>query len=239
MPARPRRAGRRPRRCCPAGPDSSAWFEHRLLAERGGLRLVVADDLEVRDGEVRHRDSGERLDALYLRLDVELVDLDDSAGHADRRRDLRRGRGRRGRPGQRPGQRSRRRQGHVLLRPGADRLLPGRAPAAGVGADLPDQRRGRGPDRAGPGRRTGQQAGRRPRRHRGADRAGRHRRGGAPSGARPSRRTRPAGWPRRSSRCRPTRPSTAAGCSPGTSTCGRSSTCAARRRRTVRWPIWP
>ena len=65
-----------------SGPDSSAWFEHRLLAERGGLRLVVADDLEVGDGEVRHRSSGDRLDALYLRLDVELVDLTTTTGLA-------------------------------------------------------------------------------------------------------------------------------------------------------------
>ena len=64
-----------------SGPDSSAWFEHRLLAERSGLRLVVADDLEVSDREVRHRESGDRLDALYLRLDVELVDLTTTAGH--------------------------------------------------------------------------------------------------------------------------------------------------------------
>jgi carboxylate-amine ligase len=63
-----------------SGPSSSAWFEHRLLAERGGLRLVLADDLEVR-GAVRHRPSGDRLDALYLRLDVELVDLVTTAGH--------------------------------------------------------------------------------------------------------------------------------------------------------------
>ena len=63
-----------------SGPDSSAWFEHRLLAERGGLRLVVADDLDVSDNEVRHQASGDRLDALYLRLDVELVDLQTTAG---------------------------------------------------------------------------------------------------------------------------------------------------------------
>ena len=65
-----------------SGPSSSAWFEHRLLAERGGLRLVLADDLEVSDGVVRHRASGDRLDALYLRLDVELVDLTTSTGHS-------------------------------------------------------------------------------------------------------------------------------------------------------------
>ena len=32
------------------------------------------------DGEVRHRETGVRIDALYLRLDVELVDLVDSTG---------------------------------------------------------------------------------------------------------------------------------------------------------------
>lgn len=58
-----------------SGPTSSAWFEHRMLAERSGLLLVQADDLEVRDGEVRHRGLGTRIDALYLRLDVELVDV--------------------------------------------------------------------------------------------------------------------------------------------------------------------
>ncbi len=70
-----------------SGPESSAWFEHRLLAERAGLLLVGADDLEVVDGEVRvvgsHGEAGgRRVDALYLRLDVELVDLVDGAGRA-------------------------------------------------------------------------------------------------------------------------------------------------------------
>ena len=67
-----------------SGPDSSAWFEHQLLAERADLLLVGADDLEVVDGEVRlgagHPEAGRRLDALYLRLDDELVDLVDAAG---------------------------------------------------------------------------------------------------------------------------------------------------------------
>ncbi|HKH56547.1 MAG TPA: carboxylate--amine ligase/circularly permuted type 2 ATP-grasp protein [Propionibacteriaceae bacterium] len=63
-----------------SGPSASAWFEHRLLAERGGLLLVLADDLAVQSREVRHRDSGERIDALYLRLDVELIDLVDAGG---------------------------------------------------------------------------------------------------------------------------------------------------------------
>src|SRR5215204_4081942 len=58
-----------------SGPGSSAWFEHRLLADRAGLLLVLANDLSVEGGDVRHRRSGERIDALYLRLDVELIDV--------------------------------------------------------------------------------------------------------------------------------------------------------------------
>jgi carboxylate-amine ligase len=63
------------------GPGAAAWFEHRLLAERAGLELTVADDLMIAEGELRHRDTGARIDALYLRLDGELVDLTNSAGH--------------------------------------------------------------------------------------------------------------------------------------------------------------
>jgi glutamate---cysteine ligase / carboxylate-amine ligase len=65
-----------------SGPNASAWFEHRLLAERGGLLLVTADDLDVRDGRVRHRVSDEVIGALYLRLDDELVDVTDGEGRA-------------------------------------------------------------------------------------------------------------------------------------------------------------
>jgi glutamate---cysteine ligase / carboxylate-amine ligase len=64
-----------------SGPGASAWFEHRLLAERGGMLLTTADDITVAEGEVRHRATGVRIDALYLRLDVELIDLVDSAGN--------------------------------------------------------------------------------------------------------------------------------------------------------------
>ena len=65
-----------------SGPSASAWFEHRLLAERAGLLLVLADDLTVEGGEVRHRGTGKRIDALYLRLDVELIDLVDANGRS-------------------------------------------------------------------------------------------------------------------------------------------------------------
>ena len=63
-----------------SGPASSAWFEHRRLAEEVGLVLCLAEDLDVVGGRVRHRPSGVELDALYLRLDVELVDLVDATG---------------------------------------------------------------------------------------------------------------------------------------------------------------
>ena len=65
-----------------SGPSSSAWFEHRSLADGAGLLLLGADDLDVVSGRVVRRGGGEPLGALYLRLDVELVDLVDSAGRA-------------------------------------------------------------------------------------------------------------------------------------------------------------
>lgn len=55
------------------GASNSAWFEHRLLAERAGFLLAQPDQVAVRGGVVTVGD--ERVDLLYLRLDVELVDL--------------------------------------------------------------------------------------------------------------------------------------------------------------------
>jgi glutamate---cysteine ligase / carboxylate-amine ligase len=70
-----------------SGPSSSAYFEHKQLAEGAGLLLVEADDLEIdpdSDGgcQVVHHATGTRIDALYLRLDVELVDVTDKKGRA-------------------------------------------------------------------------------------------------------------------------------------------------------------
>jgi len=65
-----------------SGPGASAWFEHRRLADGAGLLLVTADDLDVRDGRVVHRSSGQPIGSLYLRLDDELVDVHDGAGRA-------------------------------------------------------------------------------------------------------------------------------------------------------------
>ncbi|WP_375388731.1 glutamate--cysteine ligase [uncultured Amnibacterium sp.] len=57
------------------GPDSSAWFEHRRLADGAGLLLATPDDLAVDRGTVVQRSTGDRIGSLYLRLDVELPDL--------------------------------------------------------------------------------------------------------------------------------------------------------------------
>jgi carboxylate-amine ligase len=62
------------------GAGNSAWFEHRLLAERAGFLLAQPDDMAVDGGAVTVL--GQRVDVLYLRLDVELPDLTDSAGRA-------------------------------------------------------------------------------------------------------------------------------------------------------------
>lgn len=63
-----------------SGPDASAWYEHRRLADGAGLLLAQAGDLAVQDGTVRQRATGDRIGALYLRLDVELADLTGPGG---------------------------------------------------------------------------------------------------------------------------------------------------------------
>ncbi len=63
-----------------SGPGSGAWFEHRRLAEGAGLGLVLPDDLVVAGGRVVHRDGGDPIGVLYLRLDDELIDLTDRDG---------------------------------------------------------------------------------------------------------------------------------------------------------------
>ncbi|MBV9593402.1 MAG: carboxylate--amine ligase/circularly permuted type 2 ATP-grasp protein [Actinobacteria bacterium] len=62
------------------GADNSAWFEHRLLAERAGLLLAKPDDMEVDAGAVTA--GGRRVDVIYLRLQCELSDLVDGCGRA-------------------------------------------------------------------------------------------------------------------------------------------------------------
>jgi carboxylate-amine ligase len=63
-----------------SGAESSARYEHERLAEGARLLLVEAEDIAVRSGRVIHLQSGSTIDALYLRLDGELIDLVDAAG---------------------------------------------------------------------------------------------------------------------------------------------------------------
>lgn len=63
-----------------SGPRSGAWYEHQRLARELDLLLVGADDVAVVGRHVVHRATGARIDALYLRLDGELVDVRDSSG---------------------------------------------------------------------------------------------------------------------------------------------------------------
>lgn len=65
-----------------SGPDSSAWFEHRRLADGAGLLLLQAHELDVDRGRVVHRNTRVAIGALYLRLNGELTDLDDPDGRA-------------------------------------------------------------------------------------------------------------------------------------------------------------
>ena len=60
------------------GAGNSAWFEHRLLAERAGFLLAQPGDLEVHGAAVTVL--GRRVDAVYLRLAVKLTDLRDASG---------------------------------------------------------------------------------------------------------------------------------------------------------------
>ncbi len=103
-----------------AGPSDSAFFEHRLLAERMGVPLVTPRDLQVTEDGVYLVGSGarRRLSALYRRLDegdllrAEGADLR-PIGRALARRG---GQGPR-RAAQRDGQRRGRRQARLRLRP--------------------------------------------------------------------------------------------------------------------------
>ena len=55
------------------GEEASAWYEHVEIAERLGLRLLMPDDLEVRDGRLYGARAGERKEELrvvYLRDEI-------------------------------------------------------------------------------------------------------------------------------------------------------------------------
>jgi len=58
------------------GERDSAFFEHERIARSCGLPLLTLSDCFVRDGEVRVRPDGRRLDAMYRRFDEDYVDTD-------------------------------------------------------------------------------------------------------------------------------------------------------------------
>jgi carboxylate-amine ligase len=60
------------------GEGSPAWFEHQLLAERAGLMLVRPHELSIGSDGITASDR--KVDVMYLRLDHELVDLNDRSG---------------------------------------------------------------------------------------------------------------------------------------------------------------
>ncbi len=58
------------------GEKDSAFFEHERIARSCGLPLLTLSDCLVRNGEVRTRADGRRLDAMYRRFDEDYVDTD-------------------------------------------------------------------------------------------------------------------------------------------------------------------
>jgi uncharacterized circularly permuted ATP-grasp superfamily protein len=58
------------------GDGDPAYFEHNRLAVACGLRLLTLADCQVRDGEVRDRSDGRRIDVIYRRFDEDYVETD-------------------------------------------------------------------------------------------------------------------------------------------------------------------
>ncbi|MGH1561530.1 glutamate--cysteine ligase [Mumia sp. DW29H23] len=65
-----------------SGSSSLSWYEHQRLAAEAGLVLVGSEDLGVRDGQVRLVDGDRPVDAVYVRLDVKLEELETPDGRA-------------------------------------------------------------------------------------------------------------------------------------------------------------
>jgi uncharacterized circularly permuted ATP-grasp superfamily protein len=61
------------------GPGNSAWYEHRVIAERLGVPLVSVGDLEVHDGALIAKvdDEAHRVDVVYRRTNEERLIDDD------------------------------------------------------------------------------------------------------------------------------------------------------------------
>ena len=58
------------------GTDDSAYFEHGRIAEACGVPLLTLADCQVKNGEVRSRSDGQRIDVIYRRFDEDYVDTD-------------------------------------------------------------------------------------------------------------------------------------------------------------------
>lgn len=61
------------------GQGNAAWYEHQRIARETGILLLTPEEVGVSRGRVRAPD-GQAVDVLYLRLEVELVDLVSAAG---------------------------------------------------------------------------------------------------------------------------------------------------------------
>ncbi|EOO01059.1 putative glutamate--cysteine gcs2 protein [Phaeoacremonium minimum UCRPA7] len=64
------------------GPENSAWFEHKTLADGAGLLLVQANDLNRSGDRIVHGETGRNIDAIYLRLDDPLIDASKKDGQS-------------------------------------------------------------------------------------------------------------------------------------------------------------
>jgi uncharacterized circularly permuted ATP-grasp superfamily protein len=58
------------------GPDDSAFFEHRRIAEACGIRLLMLGGCQVRNGEVLDRFNGRRIDVVYRRFEEDRLETD-------------------------------------------------------------------------------------------------------------------------------------------------------------------
>lgn len=66
-----------------SGPNDSAYFEHRLLADEMGIPLVEPAELLVSDGKAWHVEASgrSRVDVIYLRMDDQLAQRRGANGH--------------------------------------------------------------------------------------------------------------------------------------------------------------
>ena len=58
------------------GADDPAFFEHRRIAKACDIRLLALDNLHVRNGEVRAKSEGRRIDVIYRRFEESRLSTD-------------------------------------------------------------------------------------------------------------------------------------------------------------------